>query len=108
MFVAMAHFTKESLEKFQEMCAEGVDFSEGEVYNYAMCLDAKGEVYGVGRGDQCKKGRPISDQEGSKYLKDDSNTKSRISKLKAEFLKKTGREMTGEELKKAARMLKKK
>ena len=47
----MSYFTKEALEKFQEMCAAGMDFAEGEEYNFAMCIKADGDIYGVEPGE---------------------------------------------------------
>ena len=45
--MAMSYFTPEALQKFQEMCAAGMDFGEGPAYDFAMCLMANGDVYGV-------------------------------------------------------------
>lgn len=104
----MAHFSKESLEKFQEMCAEGMDFGEGEVYDFVMCLEPSGDVYGIEPGETCVKGKQISDEEGSKHLKNKDKTKSRMAKLKAAYLKKTGRKMSATEMNKARQMLDKK
>ena len=104
----MSHFTKESLEKFQEMCAEGMDFGEGPVYDFVMCLEPSGDVYGIEPGETCVKGRQISDEEGSKHLKNKDKTKSRMAKLKAAYLKKTGRKMSPAEMNKARQMLDKK
>ena len=104
----MGHFTKETLEKFQALCAEGIDFGESDPYDFAMCLMANGDVYGIEPGEVCEKGKPISDEQGSK-LKAKKKGKEggdvRMAKLKKAFLKKTGREMTKEELAKAAWMI---
>jgi hypothetical protein len=97
----MSYFTKEALEKFQAMCAEGIDFGEGEAYDFAMCLMSNGDVYGVEPGEKCKAGRPISDEQGKKQ----KQINSRMSKLKAAFVKKIGREMTTKEMKKLQNML---
>ena len=101
----MGYFTGDTLRKFQELCAEGVDFGEGPEYDFAMCLMANGDVYGVEPGEACKVGKPISDEQGKK-LKAEAKGKdtpaARMAKLKKAFLKKTGREMTKEELAKAA------
>jgi hypothetical protein len=101
----MGNFTKETLEQFQQMCAEGVDFGEGPVYDFAMCLMANGDVYGIEPGETCEKGKPISDEQGAKLRaknKKKDTSETRMAKLKNAFLKKTGREMTKEELAKAA------
>ena len=106
----MSYFTKEALEKFQELCAEGVDFGEGDPYDFAMCLMSNGDVYGVEPGEACKRGKPISDAQAAKLKtkgkkKDAPNV--RMAKLKKAFAKKTGREMNKEELAKAAWMINK-
>ncbi len=102
----MGHFTEETLHKFQEMCAEGIDFGEGPVYDFAMCLMSNGDIYGVEPGEACEKGKPISDEQAAKMRAKKGNTSAaRMAKLKAAFLKKTGREMTKEELAKAAWMV---
>ena len=104
----MSYFTKESLEKFQEMCAEGIDFGEEPVYDFVMCLEPGGDVYGIEPGETCVKGKQISDEEGSEHLKTKDKTKSRMAKLKAAYLKKTGRKMSDAEMNKARQMLDKK
>jgi hypothetical protein len=99
----MSYFTKEALEKFQELCAEGVDFGEGPAYDFAMCIKADGDIYGVEPGESCEDGKPISDKEAAKIRAKESDPgAARMAKLKAAFRKKTGREMTAEEAKKAA------
>lgn len=99
----MSYFTKEALEKFQELCAEGVDFGEGSAYDFAMCIKADGDIYGIEPGESCEDGKPISDKEAAKIrAKKSSSGEARMAKLKAAFRKKTGREMTPEEMKKAA------
>ena len=101
----MSYFTEEALRKFQEMCAAGLDFGEGPEYDFAMCLMANGDVYGISPGEVCEKGKPISDEQGAK-LKAKKTKKEgadvRMAKLKKAFLKKTGREMNKEELAKAS------
>ena len=100
----MGHFTPETLRKFQEMCAEGLDFGEGPVYDFVHCLMSNGEVYGVSPGEVCKVGKPISDKRAKalKAKKKVKNPAARMAILKKAFLKKTGREMSKEELAKAA------
>ena len=102
----MGHFTEETLHKFQEMCAEGIDFGEGPAYDFAMCIKPDGDIYGVEPGEACEDGKPISDAQAARLQskKGDSGS-ARMAKLKAAFLKKTGREMTKEELAKAAWMV---
>ena len=101
----MGTFTPETLRKFQEMCAAGFNFGENPEYDFAMCLMANGDVYGISPGEVCEKGKPISDEQGAK-LKAKKKKKDapdvRMAKLKKAFLKKTGREMNKEELAKAS------
>jgi hypothetical protein len=101
----MGTFTPETLRKFQEMCAAGLDFGEGPEYDFAMCLMANGDVYGISPGEVCEKGKPISDEQGVKLKakkKKKEGADVRMAKLKKAFLKKTGREMNKEELAKAS------
>ena len=102
----MGHFTEETLHKFQAMCAEGLDFGEGPVYDFAMCIKADGDIYGIEPGESCEDGKPISDEAAAKIrAKKSGSPDARMAKLKAAFLKKTGREMNKEELAKAAWMV---
>ena len=99
----MSYFTEEALDKFQEMCAEGIDFGEEPAYDFAMCLKADGDIYGVTPGERCDEGKHISDAE-AKRIRGQKATKegaTRMAKLRAAFIKKVGREMTPEETKKA-------
>jgi hypothetical protein len=102
----MGHFTPETLEKFQELCAAGIDFGEGPTYDFAMCLKSDGDIYGVSPGETCEDGKPISDAEAARIQsKKKVPSSARMAKLKAAFLKKTGRKMSKEELAKAAWMV---
>ncbi len=102
----MSYFTKEALEKFQEMCAAGIDFGEGPAYDFAMCIKPDGDIYGVEPGEACEDGKPISDAQAARIQsKKKVPSDARMAKLKAAFLKKTGREMTKAELAKAAWMV---
>lgn len=103
-------FTEETLRKFQEMCAEGMDFGEGEPYNFVQCLMSNGDIYGVEPGESCEKGKQISDEQAAKLRAKGAKKDSpdvRMAKLKAAFRKKTGREMNKEEKAKAAWMINK-
>jgi hypothetical protein len=95
----MGYFSEDALKKFNSMCADGVNFSEGETYDFARCIMPDGEIYGT-KG-QCKQGKPIADEKEE----GDKKVDSRMAKLKKSFIKKMGREMTPAELKKAANML---
>lgn len=97
----MGYFTEETLQKFNAMCADGVDFGEEPVYDFAKCITPSGEVYGISDGEQCKVGKMISDEEA----KESGKTDARMPKLKKAFLKKLGREMTPKEIAKAQNML---
>ena len=106
----MSYFTKEALEKFNELCAQGVDFGEGPAYDFAMCLMTNGDVYGVEPGEACEKGKPISDAMGKKLKakkKSEDSPAAKMAILKKAFITKMGREMSKEELAKAAWMVNK-
>jgi hypothetical protein len=99
----MGHFTPETLQKFQELCAEGMDFGESPVYDFAMCLKADGDIYGISPGETCEDGKPISEEKAARLKsRKEEPSAARMAKLKAAFRKKTGREMSKEELAKAA------
>ncbi len=83
------------------MCSAGVDFAEGEVYDFAKCLMANGDVYGIEPGEKCEVGRPISDEEA----KTKGNVNSKMAKLKKAFIKKLGRDMSSKELAKARNLI---
>ena len=92
-------FSEEALKKFHEMCAAGLNFAEGESYDFARCVKSDGEIYGT-KG-QCKAGKPLSDKkEGG-----DSKVNSRMAKLKRAFIKKMDREMTPAEMARATNMI---
>ena len=97
-------FSEEALKKFQEMCAAGLNFAEGESYDFVMCLMPDGDIYGIEKGETCEKGKQISDAQAAKLKskKNEDAPATRMAKLKKAFLKKTGREMTKEELAKAS------
>lgn len=102
----MSYFTEEALEKFQAMCAEGMDFAEGEIYDFVHCLMANGDIYGIEPGETCGKGKQISDEQAAKLKsKKKPDTGARMAKLKQAFLKKTGREMNSKEQAKLKNML---
>lgn len=98
----MGHFTDETLQKFNEMCSEGVDFGEGPVYDFARCIKRSGEIYGVSPNETCREGKPISDKRAEGKKKDGG---SRLAKLRIAFRKKTGRDLSAEEMKKAQGIL---
>lgn len=92
-------FSEEALRKFHEMCAAGLNFSEGDSYDFARCIKSDGEIYGT-KG-QCKAGKPLGEMEKSS----DSRVDSRMAKLKQAFIKKVGREMTPAEVSKAVNII---
>ena len=95
------YFSKEALEKFNELCAEGVDFGEEPVYDFSKCIMPSGEVYGVSKGEVCKKGKPLVGAGPKKK----GTAASRMARLKLAFLKKNGREMTPGEMKQAIKLI---
>jgi hypothetical protein len=99
----MGHFNEESLQRFNSMCSEGVDFAEGDAYDFARCIKSTGEIYGVTPGEVCREGKPISDAKAER--KAGGKTSSRMAKLRAAFIKKWKREMSAEELEKARNMI---
>ena len=92
-------FSEEALKKFHEMCAAGLNFAEGESYDFARCIKSDGEIYGT-KG-QCKAGKPLGEKEEG----GDSKVNSRMAKLKRAFIKKMDREMTQAEVSKAMNMI---
>ena len=92
-------FSEEALKKFHEMCAAGLNFAEGESYDFARCIKSDGEIYGT-KG-QCKAGKPLGEKEEG----GDSKVNSRMAKLKRAFIKKMDREMTPAEVSKAMNMI---
>jgi hypothetical protein len=99
----MGHFNEESLHKFNLMCSEGVNFAEGDSYDFARCIKSTGEIYDVSPGEVCKEGKPISDAKAER--KGGGKSNSRMAKLRAAFIKKWKREMSSEELEKARNMI---
>ena len=95
------NFSKEALDRFNEMCAEGMNFGEAPVYDFAKCIMPSGEVYGVSKGESCKKGKPLVGDGPKKK----GTAASRMARLKLAFLKKNGREMTPGEMKQAIKLI---
>lgn len=95
------YFSREALEKFNEMCADGINFGEEPVYDFAKCIMPNGEVYGISKGETCKKGRALVGKGPAKK----GAVASRMARLKLAFLKKTGREMTPGETKQAFKLI---
>ena len=93
--MATMGFSEEALRKFHAMCAAGLDFAEGESYDFARCVMADGEVYGT-KG-QCKAGKPIGEKGES--------SDTRMSKVKKAFMKGQGRNMNPTELEKARKKI---
>ena len=56
-------FSEDALEQFARLAAEkqGLDFSEGEVYDFARCVRSDGSFYGT--GGKCRKGTEAGDKE---------------------------------------------
>lgn len=91
------YFDEKSLETYKVLVANktGVDFSEGEVYDFTRCLKASGETYGT--DGQCKKGVPTA--------KAEKKRKSIMSKLKDMIKAKMGRNMSQQEIAQAEGIL---
>ena len=55
-------FSEDALEQFARLAAEkqGLDFSEGEVYDFARCVRPDGSFYGT--GGTCRKGSDAGDK----------------------------------------------
>ena len=99
----MGYFNEEYLHRFNLMCSEGVNFAEEGTYDFARCIKADGEIYGVSPGETCKEGKPISGAKAKRETR--GETSSRMAKLRAAFIKKWKREMSPEELEKARNMV---
>ena len=84
-------FSEDALEQFARLAAEkqGLDFAEGEVYDFARCVRSDGSFYGT--GGKCRKGTEAGDkEEGEKkpkseipVLTKDDMAKMSVSDLKA-------------------------
>jgi len=57
----MGYFSAETLKKFNEMCADGMDFAEETPYDFTRCVAPDGEFYGT--DGQCKVGKPVAEKE---------------------------------------------
>jgi hypothetical protein len=91
------YFDEKSLETYNVLVANkaGVDFSEGEVYDFTRCLKPSGKAYGT--DGQCKKGVPTA--------KAEKKRKSIMSKLKEMIKDKMGRSMSEKEIAQAEGIL---
>ena len=97
----MGHFSEDALIKFNAMCANGVDFSEGETYDFARCVMPDGEIYGT--EGQCKQGKPLGDKEEAPDKKSEKDKKTpNLAKLTQMFKLKTGKDMSPKQLVAAA------
>ena len=94
-------FSEEALRKFHAMCSAGLDFAEGESYDFARCVMPDGEVYGT-KG-QCKQGKPLGnkEEEPGKEAKG-SGKPGDLAKLTQMFRLKTGKDMSLKQLVAAA------
>jgi hypothetical protein len=96
----MGHFDEETLRKFNAMCSAGVNFSEGDSYDFARCIMPDGEIYGT--AGQCKKGKPISDEKKSDKDKKGDKHKRNLAKLTQMYQAKTGKDLSPKQLVAAA------
>jgi hypothetical protein len=97
----MGYFSEDALKKFNAMCADGVDFGEEPVYDFARCVKADGDTYGT-KG-QCKIGKPIGDD--VEPAEKDNKVQGRLGKLRNAFERKMGRKMTDNEIAKAEKVM---
>jgi hypothetical protein len=77
------YFNEKSLEKYTTLAAEkvGVDFSEGESYDFTRCVKPDGEAYGT-KG-ACKSGTP-KEEVATKLEEDKDKTGWKIPKGKTD------------------------
>jgi hypothetical protein len=92
----MGYFNEESLLKFNEMCSDGVNFAEGDSYDFARCIMPDGEIYGT-KG-QCKQGKPIKDKEKTEESKESKKRKRDLAKLTEMYRAKTGKDLSPKQL----------
>ena len=61
-------FSEDALEQFARLAAEkqGLDFAEGEVYDFARCVRSDGSFYGT--GGKCRKGTEAGAKEKAEEL----------------------------------------
>ena len=97
----MGHFTEESLQKFNTMCAEGVDFGESPVYDFTRCVKPNGEAYGT--DGRCRAGTQEVKESGPSPK--GNLLKNRLGALKAAFERKVGREMNAKEIARAMKKM---
>ena len=77
------YFNEKSLEAYTTLAAEkvGVDFSEGNTYDFTRCVKPSGEVYGT--SGACKSGRQ-QDEVATKLEEDKDKTGWKIPKGKTD------------------------
>ena len=92
----MGYFNEESLRKFNSMCSDGVDFAEGDSYDFARCIMPDGEIYGT-KG-QCKQGKPIGEEEESGKERGSDKSKKNLAKLTRMYRAKTGKDLSPKQL----------
>jgi hypothetical protein len=79
----MGYFSADTLKKFNEMCADGIDFAEETPYDFARCVAPSGEFYGT--DGQCKTGKPVAEKE--------KKSPADLRKIMAAYESKTGNPM---------------
>ncbi len=94
------YFSEETLSKYSTLISDqsGINYSEGEVYDFTRCLTASGRAYGT--DGQCKKGIPTA-----KAKKVEKKRQSIMSKLKELIKSKMGRNMSQQEIAQAEGIL---
>jgi hypothetical protein len=92
----MGYFNEESLHKFNSMCSDGVNFAEGDSYDFARCIMPDGEIYGT-KG-QCKQGKPIGEEKKSEKDEKSEKSKRNLAKLTQMYRAKTGKNLSPKQL----------
>ena len=90
------NFSKDALAKFNAMCAEGVDFSESEAYDFTRCVMPDGEFYGT--DGQCKQGKPVKELEKTDEGKKKEAKTKNLAKLTELYRAKTGKDLSPKQL----------
>jgi hypothetical protein len=79
----MGYFSTDSLKKFNQMCADGMDFAEDSTYDFTRCILPSGEFYGT--AGRCQKGKPTADKA--------KGSSADLYKIMAAYKKKMGKTM---------------
>lgn len=77
-------FSEEALRAYSELAAEkqGLDFAEGDSYDFTRCVRPDGSVYGT--GGRCRKGTETGAKESSAPVAPGQKTSNKKSAVKSE------------------------